>query len=834
MSSRRRGGREDEEDAGDRILDKFILIAGAAVLLMALVTGGIFIGMRFRNSQQSSYQQVGARLADVDLIGSQGLASIADARQTYMAMQLAQATPEPVPTQPPERYEEQDYKPDINVQMNFSSIEKDLKIKFVNRETGKLISNVPFSITITDPDGSTITWSDDDMDGIIYKKNLIPGQYRLVMNAFTDEKYKSYGLVTAEQKTEVKKEIEYKKVDVSDEVKTESQVNVALEDTKINQTVVESYLQDTVAWVESTSTMITYAEVAKSNIPDPMTLAMSGSFVRLSRTLSQPPAELSTDPAGAPTTDPGPGGTPTTDPGGIPTAAPTAEPTAAPTAEPTAAPTAEPTAAPTAEPTAAPTAAPTAEPTPAPTPVPVYVGRIDPASKTLRVGESFAVSVSCEGVTIQSITWSSSNPAAVTVDGNGTVTAVSATQQPVLISYVANGVDSVGNAVGGLTASCSVTVAAVKNLKLDKATELVYTGASVNLTAILENGLDTDTLTVESSDGNVAKAEVSGRTVIVTGIGAGTANITVKYTENNNTISAACTVTVKQHPRENRTSLLKDKDGNELYVLENNDYRQAYYADYYTYDKFFKKGDARYTGWQTIGGAVKYFDLNGNAVTGEQVIQGVKYNFASDGALITGTGIMGIDVSKHNGVIDWNAVKNSGVSYVIIRCGYRGSSLGGLIVDPMFHSNIKGATDAGLKVGVYFFTQAVDRVEAVEEASMVLELIKNYRISYPVFLDVEASGGRADGISRETRTEVCKAFCQTIQNAGYTVGVYANKTWLTEKFDPGQLGAYKIWLAQYASAPTYNGRYEMWQYKSTGRVSGISGDVDLNLSYLGY
>ena len=826
MSSRRRGGREDEEDAGDRILDKFILIAGAAVLLMALVTGGIFIGMRFRNSQQSSYQQVGARLADVDLIGSQGLASIADARQTYMAMQLAQATPEPVPTQPPERYEEQDYKPDINVQMNFSSIEKDLKIKFVNRETGKLISNVPFSITITDPDGSTITWSDDDMDGIIYKKNLIPGQYRLVMNAFTDEKYKSYGLVTAEQKTEVKKEIEYKKVDVSDEVKTESQVNVALEDTKINQTVVESYLQDTVAWVESTSTMITYAEVAKSNIPDPMTLAMSGSFVRLSRTLSQPPAELSTDPAGAPTTDPGPGGTPTTDPGGIPTAAPTAEPTAAPTAEPTAAPTAEPT--------AAPTAAPTAEPTPAPTPVPVYVGRIDPASKTLRVGESFAVSVSCEGVTIQSITWSSSNPAAVTVDGNGTVTAVSATQQPVLISYVANGVDSVGNAVGGLTASCSVTVAAVKNLKLDKATELVYTGASVNLTAILENGLDTDTLTVESSDGNVAKAEVSGRIVIVTGIGAGTANITVKYTENNNTISAACTVTVKQHPRENRTSLLKDKDGNELYVLENNDYRQAYYADYYTYDKFFKKGDARYTGWQTIGGAVKYFDLNGNAVTGEQVIQGVKYNFASDGALITGTGIMGIDVSKHNGVIDWNAVKNSGVSYVIIRCGYRGSSLGGLIVDPMFHSNIKGATDAGLKVGVYFFTQAVDRVEAVEEASMVLELIKNYRISYPVFLDVEASGGRADGISRETRTEVCKAFCQTIQNAGYTAGVYANKTWLTEKFDPGQLGAYKIWLAQYASAPTYNGRYEMWQYKSTGRVSGISGDVDLNLSYLGY
>lgn len=151
--------------------------------------------------------------------------------------------------------------------MNFSSIEKDLKIKFVNKETGKLISNVPFSINITDPGGSTIMWSDDDMDGIIYKKNLTPGQYRLVMNALTDEKYKSYGLVTTEQKTEVKKEIEYKKVDVSDEVKTESQVNVAKEDTKINETLVESYLQDTVAWVESTSTMITYAEWPRATFP---------------------------------------------------------------------------------------------------------------------------------------------------------------------------------------------------------------------------------------------------------------------------------------------------------------------------------------------------------------------------------------------------------------------------------------------------------------------------------------------------------------------------------------------------------------------------------------
>ena len=146
----------------------------------------------------------------------------------------------------------------------------------------------------------------------------------------------------------------------------------------------------------------------------------------------------------------------------------------------------------------------------------------------------------------------------------------------------------------------------------------------------------------------------------------------------------------------------------------------------------------------------------------------------------------------------------------------------------------KVETAAGLKVGVYFFTQAVDEVEAVQEASMVLDRISGYKISYPVFLDVEGSGGRGDAIDSATRTAVCKAFCNTIKNAGYTPGVYANKTWLTSKMDAGALSGYKIWLAQYAKTPTYTGRYDLWQYRSDGKVSGISGKVDLNISYLGY
>ena len=297
----------------------------------------------------------------------------------------------------------------------------------------------------------------------------------------------------------------------------------------------------------------------------------------------------------------------------------------------------------------------------------------------------------------------------------------------------------------------------------------------------------------------------------------------------------------EEQAKKDTTTTLKSTDGKVIYVKDDNgSFREAKYADYYTKKEFYLKtskttGQYRYTGWQTIDGRTYFFDKNGNKVTGEQVIQGAKYNFNSDGSLNSGSGHMGIDVSKWNGNIDWNAVKNSGVSYVIIRCGYRGSTTGALIEDPKFRSNIQGAQKAGLKVGVYFFTQAVNEVEAVEEASMVISLVKGYNISYPVFLDVEASNGRGDRIDAATRTAVCRAFCQTIQNSGYKAGIYANKTWLNSYLDAPGLSSYKIWLAQYAASPSYTRtRYDMWQYSSKGSVAGISGNVDMNISYLGY
>lgn len=200
----------------------------------------------------------------------------------------------------------------------------------------------------------------------------------------------------------------------------------------------------------------------------------------------------------------------------------------------------------------------------------------------------------------------------------------------------------------------------------------------------------------------------------------------------------------------------------------------------------------------------------------------------------TGSATLGIDVSKWQGEIDWDKVKNAGIDFAIIRCGYRGSVTGSLVEDPRFLENIKGAGASGLKVGIYFFTQAITEVEAVEEASMVVSLLGDFQPDYPVFIDTEGAGGegRADGLDVQTRTTVCEAFCRTIENAGFTAGVYASRNWYNNKLDTSELEDYVIWLAEYRSAPLYQGYYRMWQYTSKGKVDGIKGNVDMNISYM--
>lgn len=238
----------------------------------------------------------------------------------------------------------------------------------------------------------------------------------------------------------------------------------------------------------------------------------------------------------------------------------------------------------------------------------------------------------------------------------------------------------------------------------------------------------------------------------------------------------------------------------------------------------------KYTGWQTIDGATYYFDKNGNKVTGTQVIQGIQYTFSSEGVR---SGTIGIDVSKYQSGINWQKVKNAGINFAIIRCGYRGYGSGVLVQDPKFASHISGAKAAGLRVGIYFFSQAITEAEAVEEASMAVKLANQYGINMPIAIDSEyAAGGRgrADGLSKAERTRITVAFCNTVANSGYKPMVYASKSWFASHLDVSQFGSYRIWVAHYAEKCGYGGRYDIWQNTSKGSVDGVPGNVDMNIS----
>ena len=236
-------------------------------------------------------------------------------------------------------------------------------------------------------------------------------------------------------------------------------------------------------------------------------------------------------------------------------------------------------------------------------------------------------------------------------------------------------------------------------------------------------------------------------------------------------------------------------------------------------------------GWHNIGGN-RYYYRGSQHVTGWQNIDGLQYYFDGNGKLSSCTMI---DVSTYNGDIDWNAVKEAGVDYAIIRVGYRGYGTARLVQDRRFEQNMRGAINAGIRVGAYIVTQAVNTEEAVEEASFIVEKCRGYNVTLPLAIDVEWAGnsyeeGRANSISASTRTDVINAFARTVMNSGYAAMVYANKDWFENKIYSGNLfSSCKIWLAQYRNTEyTYGGRVNMWQYTSKGRVDGINGDVDIS------
>ena len=215
-----------------------------------------------------------------------------------------------------------------------------------------------------------------------------------------------------------------------------------------------------------------------------------------------------------------------------------------------------------------------------------------------------------------------------------------------------------------------------------------------------------------------------------------------------------------------------------------------------------------------------------------QVLETGELQYVENGEVISHKGI---DVSRYQGNIDWNKVAAQGVEYVIIRVGIRGwGQEGTLVLDEKFEDNIKGASAAGLKVGVYFFSQAITDEEALEEADLVLDAIAGYDVSYPIVYDVEKTSeasGRMNQLSVEDRTRMAHIFIDRIKEAGYTPMIYANMEMWSVLINMAEFEDVDKWFAYYDTDLYFPYEYAIWQYSDTGRIDGIGGDVDLNISF---
>ena len=663
-----------------------------------------------------------------------------------------------------------------------TSIEKDLKIKIEDQKS-KLVTGEQFSVSVKSDkkNAKASTYEDKDKDGIIYIDKIEAGKYTVTL-----ENAGSYAVKKGTMQVTVKDKIEYKKVDVKDEIKTEAQINTAVEDTAKKDVPQESTLKDTVPLLES---KVSTSKVSRANVDVSNFSKASVSSKMVSVTLTKSAETTTTEPT-TPTTPTEPGNGDhsggTTDTGKDNTngsgdnSGGTTEPGKDDKGD---------------GDNSGGTTIPE-QPTEPTTPEPPSKGEgTSEQSLTTALRQIFSmrtVYAAAEQTT-------DTNAKAAVAETTATVTLP----------------ETVTLYNGGSSASDSLAVA------------LHITGESALIKQVKWSS---------SNAGVVALSGDSGTSVTLTAKSKGSAEVTATITyvtdakETTKEASVKTKVTVADFS--DSSVVLKDKSGNVLYT-DANATKQATLKDYASTDIFYTS--PQYTGWRTDGGKVYYYDVNHNKITGNQVIGGVMYTFGGDGALSQSSGNRGIDVSKYQGNIDWGAVAASGINFAIIRVGYRGSSSGALVQDPYFKKNISGATKAGIKVGLYFFTQAVNEAEAVEEASMAMSLASGYKVTYPIFIDTEsASNGRANGLSKSARTAVVKAFCQTVRNGGYKAGVYASKSWYANQLNASALNGYCIWVAQYNSSCTYSGKYDMWQYSSKGSVSGIKGNVDMNISYTGY
>lgn len=232
--------------------------------------------------------------------------------------------------------------------------------------------------------------------------------------------------------------------------------------------------------------------------------------------------------------------------------------------------------------------------------------------------------------------------------------------------------------------------------------------------------------------------------------------------------------------------------------------------------------------WEDVPSAENALPRNTYESEGFYETDGIRF-YEFDGI----TGVAGIDVSAFQPSVDWQQVKSAGIEFAMIRLGYRGYTTGELDLDDCFLKHMDGALEAGLDVGVYFFSQALTPEEAAEEAEYVLTWLEGYDITYPVVFDWEEVEGpaRTDNMNMLNLTSCAKAFCEKIEEAGYEAAVYFNQAYGYEQFNLVSIRDYVFWLAEYAPAPTFAYDFTMWQYTNEGTVPGIEGPVDLNIYF---
>lgn len=211
-----------------------------------------------------------------------------------------------------------------------------------------------------------------------------------------------------------------------------------------------------------------------------------------------------------------------------------------------------------------------------------------------------------------------------------------------------------------------------------------------------------------------------------------------------------------------------------------------------------------------------------------------KLKYYNDGKA---TSFLGIDVSRYQKDIDFNQVKSSGIDFVMIRVGARGYQTGQVALDEYFVQNITRAKEAGLDVGAYFYSQAINEAEAIEEANLLIEACKDHKLTYPVAFDMELVDNdisRVQGLSKDDRTVITAAFLNRITEAGYKPMIYGDEEWLIKRVDLKKLPVAGVWLADESEMPDYPYQFSIWQYSTNGNVFGVNGAVNMDVCFIDY